>query len=165
METNCIIPGDLFESILSRLPVRDLLRLRCVCKSWRALIDDSSFILTHHYVQYAIHKAHGDVPFFLWERLLSRVGFPIQCHLLSKHQGDDTVLNLTSDFERDINSFFPNDPNIRLDIFCRGSVNGIICLDILGIDLERLGRDISTCGLWNPASREFKIVAFPHTCA
>lgn len=41
-------------------------------------------------------------------------------------------------------------------------LNGIICLDILGIDLERLGRDISTCCLWNPASREFKIVAFPH---
>lgn len=41
------IPEELIEEILSRLPVRSLLQLRCVCKSWKSLISDSYFIKKH----------------------------------------------------------------------------------------------------------------------
>ncbi|PKI33100.1 hypothetical protein CRG98_046509 [Punica granatum] len=41
------LPPDLVAEILHRLPVRDLLRCRCVNKLWLSLIDDRSFISKH----------------------------------------------------------------------------------------------------------------------
>ncbi|XP_065851071.1 F-box protein CPR1-like [Euphorbia lathyris] len=41
------LPQDLRNQILIRLPVKSLLRFRCVCKSWRAIIDSRDFIYSH----------------------------------------------------------------------------------------------------------------------
>ncbi|KAK9289337.1 hypothetical protein L1049_007492 [Liquidambar formosana] len=41
------LPHDVVIEILSRLPVKTLLRFRCVCKSWYATITHPSFITTH----------------------------------------------------------------------------------------------------------------------
>ncbi|XP_062088200.1 F-box protein CPR1-like [Humulus lupulus] len=41
------LPEDAIASILCRLPVKDLLRYRCVSKSWRFLVDSSHFIKMH----------------------------------------------------------------------------------------------------------------------
>ena len=41
------LPFELIEDILSRLPVKTLLRLRCVCKSWKSLISDPRFVERH----------------------------------------------------------------------------------------------------------------------
>ncbi|KAL7097186.1 hypothetical protein ACP275_10G127800 [Erythranthe tilingii] len=41
------IPSDLHHEILRRLPANSLLRFRAVCKGWRRLIDDPSFVRTH----------------------------------------------------------------------------------------------------------------------
>ncbi|XP_059639156.1 F-box protein CPR1-like [Cornus florida] len=41
------IPLQVVADILSRLPVKPLLRFRCVSKSWCALIDDPHFIKSH----------------------------------------------------------------------------------------------------------------------
>ncbi|MCI53759.1 F-box/kelch-repeat protein, partial [Trifolium medium] len=38
---------DLIEEILCRLPVKLLVQLRCVCKSWNALISDPKFAKKH----------------------------------------------------------------------------------------------------------------------
>lgn len=40
-------PVDLIVDILSRLPVKPLVRFRCVSKPWCALIDDPDFIKLH----------------------------------------------------------------------------------------------------------------------
>lgn len=40
-------PDDLMVEILSRLPVKSLFRLRCVCKSWYSLIKNPLFISKH----------------------------------------------------------------------------------------------------------------------
>ena len=40
-------PEDVVVEILSRLPVKSLIRLRCVCKSWYALIKNTNFISKH----------------------------------------------------------------------------------------------------------------------
>ncbi|XP_059661929.1 F-box protein CPR1-like [Cornus florida] len=41
------IPDDLIPDVLCRLPVKSLLRFRCVSKQWRALIDSPNFINLH----------------------------------------------------------------------------------------------------------------------
>ncbi|WRX27738.1 F-box domain - like 10 [Theobroma cacao] len=40
-------PSDLITDILCRLPVKTLLRFRCVSKPWGSLIDDSDFVKLH----------------------------------------------------------------------------------------------------------------------
>lgn len=40
-------PTELLEELLARLPVKTLLRFRCVCNSWCQIIDSSRFISVH----------------------------------------------------------------------------------------------------------------------
>ncbi|CAA2963841.1 F-box CPR30-like [Olea europaea subsp. europaea] len=41
------IPQDLVEEVLSRLPVRSILRFTCVSKQWRTINDSPYFIKIH----------------------------------------------------------------------------------------------------------------------
>ncbi|XP_004507627.1 F-box protein CPR1 isoform X2 [Cicer arietinum] len=41
------LPSEVITEILSRIPVKPLLRLRCTCKLWRSLIDSTDFIFFH----------------------------------------------------------------------------------------------------------------------
>ncbi|XP_027921322.1 F-box/kelch-repeat protein At3g23880-like [Vigna unguiculata] len=41
------LPQELIIKILLRLPVKSLVRFKCVCKSWLSLISDSHFSLSH----------------------------------------------------------------------------------------------------------------------
>jgi hypothetical protein len=43
-----VLPDDIEFNILSKLPVKSILRFRCVCKSWESsIITSTSFISTH----------------------------------------------------------------------------------------------------------------------
>lgn len=48
MVNGVFVPAELTTEILVRLPVKSLLRMRCVCKLWCQIISDSSFIESHH---------------------------------------------------------------------------------------------------------------------
>ncbi|KAL2936962.1 hypothetical protein RDABS01_020411 [Bienertia sinuspersici] len=105
MERNCIVSDDLVEEILSRLPVKDLLRFRCVSRGWCALIDDVSFIRKHYQVNYSFHEFY----------------------LLTIQQGDALAVDLTADLKRDSRVVLPYEAD-QHSIICYGCVNGIICL-------------------------------------
>jgi len=64
------LPSELWIEILARLLARDLVRFRCVSKTWCSIIDDPSFIDMHLHM----FKDNSDKRFFLfWENYL--VGF------------------------------------------------------------------------------------------
>lgn len=44
---NCALPHDLVVDILLSLPVRSLVRFKCVCTSWRSLISNPQFAKSH----------------------------------------------------------------------------------------------------------------------
>ncbi|XP_074287631.1 F-box only protein 8-like [Silene latifolia] len=149
METTSLLPDDILEEILVRLPVKYLLQWKCVSKHWYTLISDYEFAKKHYHFQYAMLGADNDAgPLFL--DLPSKISKPVQFKLLSKVGGDNVVLDMTADFERDIPPRFSNDCELRkLSLRCMGIINGVIGL--------QWGR--TRLALWNPATREFKDVA------
>ncbi|XP_058741991.1 F-box/kelch-repeat protein At3g06240-like [Vicia villosa] len=55
MENSVFLPFELIIEILLRLPVKPLLRFRCVCKSWLSLISSNTFA-TSHFEHAATHR-------------------------------------------------------------------------------------------------------------
>jgi len=49
------LPHELIVQILLRLPVRSLIRFKCVCKSWFSLISHDNFANSHYEVTAATH--------------------------------------------------------------------------------------------------------------
>ncbi|KAK3411376.1 hypothetical protein EUGRSUZ_I00139 [Eucalyptus grandis] len=58
-------PGDIVVEILKRLPVRSLLRCRCVCKSWRDTIDGARFVALHQ-EHSALHASNWHIACVEW---------------------------------------------------------------------------------------------------
>ncbi|GLU15700.1 hypothetical protein SLE2022_321700 [Rubroshorea leprosula] len=93
---------DLIVDILSRLPVKDLLRFRCVSKTFRSLIDSSDFVKLHLNRSVTSHTNHTLI--------------------LSKH--DLRVADLAS-----LNSFSRlQHPLMGDDLNILGSCNGLLCI-------------------------------------
>lgn len=153
VEIETTLPDDIVEVILSQLSVRQLLRFRCVSKSWGALIDSLRFIKKQHEKQYSIFKEAGSMPLvFHSGRSLAIAGDPSQFYLFSKGS-EDVPLCVTSDLERDSTPYSPMNlgrfRTLRLSRF----VNGVALLV-----WDCPGDQNSYFALWNPATREFKVV-------
>ena len=138
---NLLLPDDLLEEILSRLPVKSLIRFSCVKKSWSANFQQPSFIAKHFR-----HRCDQANPSLLVESNL----FPGYGLSLHPYPGDDDV-------ERFRIVDFRNDMGITelQHINMIGCINGIICLG-----------GCFNCGfdgfiLWNPAIRKRKVVSYP----
>ncbi|XP_060181742.1 F-box/kelch-repeat protein At3g23880-like [Lycium barbarum] len=128
-----ILPPELITEILSRLPVKSLLRFRCVSKSWLSLICSNEFINIHlslssNNKEYTHHRLM--LSFVQPEYNLK------DCSLGSLLNGGDTEA-----FDLD----YPM-KNPHKSVWIVGSVNGLICVAIEENDLF----------LWNPSIRKFK---------
>ncbi|XP_073150703.1 F-box/kelch-repeat protein At3g23880-like [Henckelia pumila] len=123
---------DVIVEILSRLPVKSLVRFRCVCKSWYVLVRDPSFITKHY--KYLSSK-EGDHLLVIKrdnitnERVIS----------LLKNGGDGTFVD--RDFSPFLNDTFGH---VRLI----GPCNGIAAL--YGFH--------DNIALWNPAIGDLKLL-------
>ncbi|RHN65496.1 putative F-box domain-containing protein [Medicago truncatula] len=132
------LPFDLIPDILSRLQVKFLLQLRCVCKSWKSLISDPKFAKKHlrlstmrslHFVGYKQHS--------LGKYVLK--SYPL--HSILKNINT----NFTQ-FEYFANNF---DGDYLADSFRYfiDSCDGILCIG---------GSYKGLVILWNPSLRKFK---------
>uniref|UniRef100_A0A2N9GAB4 F-box domain-containing protein n=1 Tax=Fagus sylvatica TaxID=28930 RepID=A0A2N9GAB4_FAGSY len=135
LRMNNHLPDDIVLNILARLPVKSVLRMRCICQSWCSSITTPNFISTHTLVNN--NKDHCYVIHNLWTTRDSRVAF--DCHTFDR----------ISEFG--IPHDFPSECVIV------GSCNGILCVAGCG--------SVSTDDviyLWNPSIRKFK--QLPNTC-
>ncbi|KAI9084249.1 hypothetical protein K1719_033756 [Acacia pycnantha] len=127
------LPEELKEGILLRLPVRSLLSLKCVSKSWRSKISNPNFVKLY-----------------------------LQLSNYSKAQYPDRILFVNSRQTRsvDINASFHNDSNTVnvvfpaykpcTQVYAVGSCRGIVLL--------RIEEDIF---LWNPVTGAYKNISLP----
>ncbi|KAI9127286.1 hypothetical protein K1719_001845 [Acacia pycnantha] len=119
------IPNDIIVDILKRLPVKSLLRFRCVCKDWNDLFKTSSFIKQHFH-----HSTHHRGP-----SLLLQSYYSASHHTITRH----TLLDSNKKTLMPLN--VPINRSCYLSII--GVSHGIVCLKFEGSLL-----------LWNPATRE-----------
>ncbi|XVF69222.1 hypothetical protein PTKIN_Ptkin11bG0063600 [Pterospermum kingtungense] len=130
------VPETVAMDILSKLPVKSLLRFRCVCKSWCYSFQTSHFITQHHQnnlknnhhlnllLKRIPHDTHGDGPIHKFSAL-------------STEKGENFLV-----IE---NIHFPFFDKSRYAPAVSGPCNGLLCLYYA---------DKAT--LWNPSTREFK---------
>jgi len=126
------IHDDLFNSVLSKLPIKSLKRFGCVRKSW-------SLLLTRD------HPYYHDVSVLLHQTFTP----------FSRHYVDETfdLYSISGErFENRVKLDWPRvnlDPIYRYNILGSGSVHGILCLFCAS------RRSIL---LWNPSTKEVKLI-------
>lgn len=141
------LPEDVVMEILSRLPVKSLIRFKAVNKSWYALIRNPDFIARH--LRLATSSKHHRGVVLNRDHEITRTPW------VSLHSNDTLEVSRYVDILR----FFPQDVE-ELVVF--GPCNGILCL--FGVPADRnddYGRSNGIV-LWNPATRESKTVPIIH---
>ncbi|PHT37698.1 Glycerate dehydrogenase HPR, peroxisomal [Capsicum baccatum] len=128
-----ILPAELITEILSRLPVKSLLKFRFVSKSWLALIASPKFIKTH--LSLSANKKEDTHHMLILDPGVDKWNFK-ECLLRSLYE--DSVIEVF-----DLNYPFENSGSY---ISILGSCNGLIFVV-----------HYSECSLlWNPTTKKYK---------
>ncbi|MCD7445959.1 hypothetical protein HAX54_024663 [Datura stramonium] len=130
-------PREIMSNILSRLPVKTLLRFRCVCKQWRKLISKPNFIAAHFRHSSSLQRAGSSI-------IIGSRHDETSDHVLSLYNPPESVVELDNPFP----CFFPN-------MYIVGPCNGIVCL------FSPPWGELIT--LWNPAMRQSRMVQLSET--
>ncbi|KAG6645960.1 F-box/kelch-repeat protein At3g23880-like [Carya illinoinensis] len=133
------LPEDLVLQTLLSLPVVSLLRFKCVCKSWYALITRHDFIREHILHHRSPSKKNKNALF-----LLSRLDKTTRDHLLSTLSYQTLQVSLTQPLPPPYFGI-----NEKVHVFVVGSCDGLLCLS------DKYAWKIF---IWNPATKETKVV-------
>jgi F-box interacting protein len=143
-----VLPLDVIPEILCRLPVKLLLQLRCVCKSWKSLISDPKFAKKQFRV-----STTRNLHFLLYTYNSGK-------YILTSYPIDSIFTNITTNFaqfEYSPNNFNGDYPRLNYYNFI-DSCDGILCIadGYKGLVI-----------LWNPSIRKFKELSLfqkPNVC-
>lgn len=141
------LPEEVVINILARLPVKSLLRFRCVSKSWKSLISCPNFVSMHIHHSY-LSKTPTPSP----RILLRHYSRDKKVEVYSVHRNNETF-----DVEEDIKISFPfrglASSYFRIVGFC----NGLLCLsdDMFGYS--------NLIMLWNPLVRKKLTLPLPRS--
>ncbi|OVA20841.1 F-box domain [Macleaya cordata] len=131
------LPDGIIVDILSKLPVKSILRFRCVCKPWCNLISNPNFVKIH-LINHAIVKEKFNI-------LLKDYN-----HLYSMEYYDSSSSNTCYEA---VEIDYPfKSQEYPVEIF--GSCNGLLCIN-------PPGPGCNIC-LWNPSTKEYKEIPSPH---
>ncbi|CAI9771097.1 unnamed protein product [Fraxinus pennsylvanica] len=146
-QKNPSLPSEIITEILSRLPVKSLLKFMCVSKEWLSLISSPEFIKIHL-------KIASNDPNFTRHRIMFTISEPRfnlkNCSLRSFLYEPSTDA---------VKIVYPG-RNPRTFVRVVGSCNGLICIAITENDFI----------LWNPSVRKYKklpnvdVVMKPRLC-
>ena len=136
------LPDEIVLDILARLPVKSLLRFRCVCKPWYSSIANPNFISTHlpnhnHQCGFVIH-----IPRNIPEPSSSIPGS-------SRSSGQVCTLTCDRTYETIFDFRVPFTYQSGFPRFV-GSCNGILCFSYNNAAWSEVFY------LWNPSIRKFK---------
>jgi len=150
MQTETYLPIELIIQILLRLPVKSLIRFKCVCKSWFSLISQPDFANSHFQLTAATHTNRIQ----LITPYLESLSIDLESSL-----NDDSAF-----YSPDISSLFEDDdyysssssdrddlmpPKYFYKIDFKGSCRGFILLNCY-----------SSLRIWNPSTGFHKRVPF-----
>nr|XP_043619615.1 F-box/kelch-repeat protein At3g23880-like [Erigeron canadensis] len=142
---------DVLSNIFIRLPAKQLVQMRCVCKPWSAFLSESYFIKSH-----LNHSNKDNEIVLLFDvafdyGILSYQAFPCAAHDLSK----SPVIQLNDHVKLPFN--FPQSALNKYGGHVIGSVNGLICFYI--------GRyyDVKGIYIWNPSLSVIMCLTDVHT--
>ncbi|KAL5568327.1 hypothetical protein UlMin_024902 [Ulmus minor] len=133
------LPDDVIQIIMSKLPVKTLMRCKCLSKEWNSVINTTDFISSH-----LLHSSTSKLSIIEGINLIS--GLPKLLLLRNETTVQDLELPL---FARD-NIQKIHDLRTRIVV---GSCNGLICFN--------LSDNYTTILLWNPATRESRYLPEP----
>ncbi|KAL3642426.1 hypothetical protein CASFOL_013241 [Castilleja foliolosa] len=131
---NSVLPEELMLCILTRLPVKTIIRFKSVCKPWYRLFSTPEFKKLHQ-AQFSIDPKNQSFIVHSFDR---------HC---SEPKNQFSIFNIESGNKRPtiLNHPFANAQNVKLDTV--GCCSGLICIGS--------GQEIV---LWNPAMKLFKTV-------
>ncbi|XP_026419576.1 F-box protein CPR1-like isoform X2 [Papaver somniferum] len=133
------IPEEIYHEILLRLPVKSILKCKCVCKNWYALISTSDFIKLH--LRFITTQKNN--PILMLEgaysdKVLKSIGY--DSSESSVCEIEDAAIEMDYPFK-----------SLNYGVRLMGSCNGLFCIRVVDSD----GKRDFLC-LWNPATREYK---------
>ncbi|XP_022031044.1 F-box protein At3g07870 [Helianthus annuus] len=131
------LPENIILDVLSRLPVKTIIRFKCVCKKWRDLVSDPYFVHLHH---------SRSRPCLIFQECI--YGDAIVELLEVEHEVDYHSLTLNHVKTLDLSAVRTHTPYWIIQV---GSVNGLICL--------RRKRDATY--IFNPVLQEYMIIHQP----
>ncbi|EYU32644.1 hypothetical protein ABFS82_14G033500 [Erythranthe guttata] len=155
-ETSLELPEELIEEILYYLPAKNLLRLKCVSKSWNSLISSNSFIKEHAKKSSTNGNLDRSKVMLNYDdsrkrakymRALCQPGILVSCPIQKfLHNEDPVAAALDSHHMKKLGY----DIQIE-DVRILGSCNGLILISI---------NDWRYLFLWNPFTRKMRNI--PH---
>ncbi|XP_038892058.1 F-box/kelch-repeat protein At3g23880-like isoform X2 [Benincasa hispida] len=127
---NC--PTEILIEILSYLPVKSLLRFRCVCKEWNKLVQKPLFVRSH---------------------LEKRI--PNSLLIINSSTTDQkacfSIVNAET-FNETLRSELPMKANIGYKLSVCGSYNGLVCISSASL------LDVDPIYVWNPSVRKSRLL-------
>lgn len=137
-----LLPEELIVEILSRVPVKALMRFRCVSQAWNSLIFDPTFIKSH--LQLSSKNTHVLVTFVKRINPNGGVGHG------STRQGAAlcSISNLLDNPSSTINDCYHH---FNINQFVCGACNGLVCF----FDFSDFGCELIEYWVqfWNPATK------------
>ncbi|XP_058745137.1 F-box protein CPR1-like [Vicia villosa] len=149
------IYDDIALVILSKLPLKSLIRFSCVCKSWSPLIQNPYFM-----TMFRNNFLSKDHSYYNDTSLFPPNSTPWNNH---NHICRHNLCSLFGErFENMVKLDWPKPFEDPFDYIINGSasVNGILCIQVAGRGPEGIlgnGEELERHVLWNPATGEFHI--------
>ncbi|KAL3642370.1 hypothetical protein CASFOL_013185 [Castilleja foliolosa] len=140
--TDCFLPEEIMVCILTRLPVKTIIRFKSVCKSWLELLSTREFVKMHQ-GQFSANPKNQSAILYHVDELRSST----TCLLnIDSNENQKPTTTTILDYP------FPVNNSMMLFVGC---INGLICMGFRGIGVRE------GFVLWNPVMKLFKIVREP----